>query len=100
MARQPLEYGSYPIIFCTFPIMQCLYYIEAILELELCRSGSSLQKTRLSKFPQCQFSRQSLQRFGPLQKVHFTHLAVAVEAERALDLESGKFDSSCVCSIF
>lgn len=28
-------YGSYPIIFCMFPMMQCLCYVEAILELDL-----------------------------------------------------------------
>lgn len=39
MDCQPQEYGSYPVIFCAFPIMQCLCCVEAILDLELYGSG-------------------------------------------------------------
>lgn len=51
MDCQPVEHGSYPVIICSFPIMQCWCYVEAILELELIDLGDSLHKTRLSKFP-------------------------------------------------
>lgn len=35
MDCRPLEHTSHPIILCVFPVVQCMYEVEAILELEL-----------------------------------------------------------------
>lgn len=90
----------YPIIFCTFPIMQCLCYVEAILELDLkIREATSIKPGWANSHGAASQGRVS--RFlGHCKKCILAHLAVDIGVERALDLESDQFDSGLACSIF
>lgn len=100
MDRKPLEYGSYPVILCTFPMMQCLCYGEAILELDLPGSGRQPFWNQAEQIPMVLVPRQRLRRSEPLRNVHLAHLAVGAETKGVLKLEPGKCTSDVGGNIF